>query len=509
MGREEILTRFMALFDGIGRAYGTYDITGPSAGKKGKMAGKAITVRAPVTSELFSAHLSGQRGIGIPPLKDDGTVKFGAIDIDVYEGLDHAALEARSIELGFPLVFCRTKSGGIHAYLFLTEPASAKVVRDKLVSWAAALGHGGVEVFPKQVQLASETDVGNWINLPYFNARDTQRPGIHMGEPMDLRNWIVWADDHRVTPDQLDDLTLPEHELIEGAPPCLQTLARSGFPPGTRNSGLFNLGVFARMKYQDEWKDRMDDFNRAFMSPPLPSDEVVGIAKHVGRKEYFYTCNQPPIQQYCDKEGCRQCKHGIGDGSRTAHLDSLTKLVTADQELVGWVATVDGCRVEVTTDDIMNQPRFRKVCFERLNKLPKLMTPAAFERMIAEAIDRVEEMLAPTDAGPEGQFIYHLQAFVLDRPPARTREELLMGKPWFDNNRVYFRSADLLKYLDQQHFKMFTPQKVYTTLRKTQGIEHEQMNLNNKCVQVWSIPAPARQNAPIATPTMNDFGSEF
>ena len=38
---------------------------------------------------------------------------------------------------------------------------------------AAALGYGGSEIFPKQVKLHLERDdVGNFLNLPYYNAEE-------------------------------------------------------------------------------------------------------------------------------------------------------------------------------------------------------------------------------------------------------------------------------------------------------------------------------------------------
>ena len=48
-------------------------------------------------------------------------------------------------------------------------------MRDKLISVSAVLGYGGSEVFPKQVELKSKDDTGNFLNLPYFNCKNTTR----------------------------------------------------------------------------------------------------------------------------------------------------------------------------------------------------------------------------------------------------------------------------------------------------------------------------------------------
>ena len=48
--------------------------------------------------------------------------------------------------------------------------------RDKAAEINAALGHGRCEIFPKQEQVLVERgDVGNFINLPYFDAHKTLR----------------------------------------------------------------------------------------------------------------------------------------------------------------------------------------------------------------------------------------------------------------------------------------------------------------------------------------------
>ena len=54
-------------------------------------------------------------------------------------------------------------------FLFTTEFVPAKLMRDKLMSISAILGFGNAEVFPKQIELKSADDTGNFLNLPYFN----------------------------------------------------------------------------------------------------------------------------------------------------------------------------------------------------------------------------------------------------------------------------------------------------------------------------------------------------
>ena len=78
--------KFSSLFSGLERAHGTYEIKDSRA--DGKLTGKAITVRENVTIQKWKDHLDGVKGLGIIPINDESKVKFGAIDVDDYKGLN-------------------------------------------------------------------------------------------------------------------------------------------------------------------------------------------------------------------------------------------------------------------------------------------------------------------------------------------------------------------------------------------------------------------------------------
>src|ERR1035437_522018 len=135
--------RFNTLFSGLERAHGEYNIDQKQ--EDGKLTGTAVTLRQPVTDELWAQHLAGRNGIGIVPVRDDSTCLWGAIDIDQYSGLDHGRMAATVARLGFPLVTCQSKSKGCHLYLFAREPVNAGTMQDRLRDMAAKLGHGRSE----------------------------------------------------------------------------------------------------------------------------------------------------------------------------------------------------------------------------------------------------------------------------------------------------------------------------------------------------------------------------
>ena len=167
-------TKFAAGFDGLKAAYGTYRIDRKA--QNGKNVGKATVLKSPRTDATWEGHLSGKGdAIGIVPINEENNCKWGCIDVDTYP-LDHGELVAQIRKLDLPMVVCRSKSGGAHCFLFTTVWISAEQMRDTLQHIAAALGYGTSEIFPKQTQLRLEKgDVGNFLNLPYYDAEEGLR----------------------------------------------------------------------------------------------------------------------------------------------------------------------------------------------------------------------------------------------------------------------------------------------------------------------------------------------
>jgi len=165
--------RFMAAFKGSDVAHGQTQIG--STRRNGKTEAKSFVVREPITEEMVAKHLAGEMGVGAIPINNDNNCKFGVIDIDTYP-VDHAGLVKQLDDLGIPMAVCRSKSGGAHLYIFFAEFYPASEVREFLQEIAATIGWSRSELFPKQDRILSDRgDVGNFINLPYFDAEQTMR----------------------------------------------------------------------------------------------------------------------------------------------------------------------------------------------------------------------------------------------------------------------------------------------------------------------------------------------
>ena len=475
------------IFAGLERAHGEYRITGRAPG--GKVLGKGATVRTPPTLDLWVAHLEGKQGLGIIPIREDNTCVWGCLDIDDHQ-IDHAALVRRIRELKLPLIVARSKSGGAHCFLFLSEPLPAEVVREHLQSWAAWLGYGGCEVFPKQTRLAGPEDVGNWLNMPYFDAERTLRYALHpeTGEALSVEAFVDVARAARVSGDDLAAIELPEPEEADlpGAPPCLRLLVAQGIQQGMRNESLFNLGVYYRKAHPEDWEERLEEANHKLCNPPLRSREMQQLIKSLQRKDYFYKCNEAPLKALCNKSMCRRCEHGIG-GDAEVEITSLTRIDTRPPI---WIAEVDGERIKLTTDELANPARFAKKCMEVLGKWPATPKQAEWRRLINRLMESMEIVEVPEESGPEGLFWQLLWSFLeAAGSQAKRKEDLLLHhKVWREDGMIWFRSIGLMEWLKTHRFNELSQREIWALLRQHDAIVHRQMNIRGRCVQVWGVP---------------------
>jgi hypothetical protein len=483
--------RMMALFEGYGAAHGTHGKTERNPEKHDKLEIKksARTVREPVTEELWQAHLSGERPIGIIPIRGDATCLWGCIDVDRYD-LDHASLVRQLAEARLPLLVCKTKSGGAHVFLFMAEPVSAREIQAKLTDLAAALGLGGSEIFPKQTAMLLESgDLGNWLNMPYLGGDQTERYCVNdKGRGLTLSQFLQRAEAARQTVDEMLDLSAArkKHDVFGDGPPCLQHLSSTSFPEGTRNNGLFALGTFLKRKFPDQWEQKLEEYNQKLFDPPLPVAEVSQVQKSLRGKDYKYRCKDQPLAGHCNAGLCRTRKHGVGAAGTMPAMGSLAVLDT-DQPL--WFMDVAGERVELTTDELQNPARFQKVCMERIHQIVPVLKRETWTAILQGMMENLTVIDAPPEISLTGQFFEHVETFLTDRQAARDADEIILGKPWHDEarDRYYFRLRDLQEHLDKVKFSGMTRTQMTNRIREAGG-EGEFKNIKGKGVNLFWLP---------------------
>ena len=507
-----VASKMMELFSGMEEAHGMYAIANKVAGAGEKQKGQAVTKREPVSETLWQIHIEGKAALGIIPIKKDNTCVWGAIDIDEY-GLDLPSFAKRIHDMGLPLFPLRSKSGGCHICLFLTEPVPATIMKQKLAEIAANLGFGKSEIFPKQNKvLVDKGDLGNWLNMPYFGGDQSTRYALdNKGEAIPLEQFLDQALKARISGQDLEAIKIETgSQYLEDGPPCLQLLITQGFPEGTRNNGLFALGVYCRMKYPDDWEAQVESHNAKFMDPPLKSSEVQTLIKQLKKKDYNYKCSDQPLCNYCNSSVCRTRIHGIG-GSSLPTLSNLRKIPT-DQPV--WFLDVNGSTLELNTDQLQRQNLFQKACMEADNFMPPKVNERQWVGIIQALMDecKLKGILdKPKEAGIGDQFVELLFGFCSDaRLKAHHKEELLLGRPWTGpdpedptKQKVFFRLRDLEEHCVRNNFKYFNRSQITSRLMGVEvGAKSKFFKINGLGVNVWYIEEPEAQIESFSLPDM-------
>lgn len=477
---------FYNLFLGNNRAHGTFQVSAERS--DGKKKGVAKVLQEQTTVAHWQDHLNGKVGLGIIPIKDNDHCHWGAIDVDEYN-LNHSKLISKIEHQNIPAVVCRSKSGGAHIFFFFSTEISAEELQDKLNEIAAFLGYAGSEVFPKQTHLLVDRgDTGNFLNMPYFAGERTTRYAFSKNaESLNLEEFVEFALSRVVTPKVFLELKISsgkEEDLLPEGPPCLQHLCAQGFGEGSRNNALFNLGVYARMAHPDHWEQIVQKYNIDYLKPPLGNTEVGAVIKQLNKKEYYYKCSDQPISSHCNKSMCMTRKFGVGPGQSNNSFSSLTK-INGDPPI--WILTVDGKRVELSTEAMVSQTVFQKECVAQINMFPIAVNPRAWQTRMQGLLDNLTIVEVPPDATLRGEFEDLLASFCCDRARGETREDILQGIAVWLDGRVYFQVKDVRKHLQVNNFTHYSSNRI--TLRLTDlGAEKMFWRPNNKGIHVWSLP---------------------
>jgi len=481
--------KLATLFAGLDRAYGIYRIDDPTA--PGKKKGAARTLQEPVTAELWDAHIRGEIQLGIIPIRDDATCVFGAIDIDDYK-LDHNTLEAKIKKAKLPLVMCRSKSGGAHLYGFFAAATAAASVRELLSDWAALLGYANVEIFPKQSKLHSSADTGNWINVPYSGGDATERYGIRDGERLSMEEFIDYANKRRIGAKHFEKAEAAKPELLEEGPPCLITLCSSGFPEGTRNNGLFALGVYTKRRWATDWEERLRELNEKYMSPPLEDAEVSQVIAHLQRKEYTYTCKLPPLVQFCQRASCIKRKYGIGPADAQEvfgiQLDNATRL---EIDPPVYFADFNGKRINFNAIHINSQNAFRELVITQTGEVLQPVPTPKWYQFMAKFCSGATVVSAPPETQRKAHMVALLEDYCLEQVPGRAWADIIDGQTFEHEGRVYFRPHKFIQAINKEHHLRTSISEVYQQLLAA-DVKSEKRNISGKHYDVWSLPTFAR-----------------
>lgn len=503
---EDDVRRFMLLHRANSRSFGNWD----------PHTKNTHTVKREIIFEDFNGHFNGVMGIGCVPLRDDDTCYWGGIDIDNHgktEDSDIRGIEKAVNDAGYPLVATRSKSGGVHLYLYLSEPVKAELVRRVLKMWADKLQIPGTDcLFPKHDRMNRDNDTGekglsNWLNFSYFgtNKGKTERYAVINGKPVGFGHYLDHAESVRQSSADIQKWANFDHTE---APPCLQSKFHTGFTPGERNMGIYQITVYSRKKERDlDTAAEVAHELSELYAPDVKYSERQKTIKSALTKTYNYKCEE--FTDVCDRETCKKRKYGV---SESQYRDMKSKeSIPRFYDAVMWTGSdtpkwsvkaelSEGVDFEIkylNTDELRKYDLFRRKMIEMTPVYLPTLKQAEWDILIGPVMAGKITAPMPEDTTEFGQTKTRLKEFLAktdfsaDPGDPRSKQPLLRGLPVLQNHKgttvVMFRSGDFDKYLRDTKTGPFKDMWLKITDNLNAG--SDRIRVGSNFVSIWFLIA--------------------
>jgi hypothetical protein len=429
------LDKFINIFEGSYSAYGQTRKT-EEFDERGKHKTRSFIIKKTPTKQMFQEHLSGKDpALGIIPINEENKCKWACIDIDLYNGFDHKELIRKIKKQDFPLVVCRSKSGGAHVFLFADKFLPAVLFRSKLKEMAAKLGYANAEIFPKQNKVDMQKGgTGSFLNLPYHNVKMTMRYAV-----------------------KDDGTAMSMNEFFE---------------------------AHSKVKLSE---DQIFKYNDAYCKPPLDKKEVDTLIKSIEGKEYNYKCKDEPIASFCNSKKCVMQEFGVGDGLPETEIKEIQKY---DSDPPLYYVTIGDEQVEVESQDLHEPDRFSLKCLEQIDQA----MPPVGKLIWRKAINKLLKNTIPIEAPESTKIDVQLKELLSDyinKIPGKDWKDILRGLSYTEDGISYFKFKDFWKYIVRTKIwdtKKYPKQKTARMLETLFDAEEIPGKINNKSVRYMALP---------------------
>lgn len=480
------------------------------------------TLQEPLKPVDFGYHFIGKHGVGAVPIMEDDNCHWAVIDIDNHgqeEDTPIAPIDKIVMENGFPVVPCRSKSGGVHVYIFFEDAQPASRVRNLLKYIADKIGYPNAEIYPKQTKLKGD-QLGNGVNLPYFNLANTNRYAYRNEKVLSVTEFVTLANKFRLKEPEVKALGVREHDQ---APPCIQAMLRDGVTSGGRNEAAYHIGIYLRKRYPEEIESRLREINRTVFAKPLPQSELARTVKSAQNEDYQYRCHVDPQNSLCQRDICLTRQFGITPTEAEkqdayAGIPEFSGLTKFLSDPVRWEVKIDGKLVAgISTTQLLDWRFMREVIADKLTRVVPMLKAGEWERMLAQAMKDVRIIDAPDDASISGVIRSRLSDFAgradLMSPGTDTKDRmaLLRGLPvvqMYQGIRyVMFRSHDFVQYLKRTRSEELKGVGLWLAVRDV-GVVHTKLKVDKDSINVWMYPVEAAMET-VSEAAPIEFNSEI
>ena len=287
-------------------------------------------------------------------------------------------------------------------------------------------------------------------------------------------------------------------EIAHNGPPCLEAIATAGGPPGGqfRNKTAVNFAKFAKEQWAEDWEVHFREYCNAFLHPNLPEDELKGIIKRWGRKDYNYLCKEAPICDLCNVSLCRTRAHGVsdGEGGRAEEIKSLTILRTIPPLCRVELADHDQ-PIEMRMADLLDAARFRLTVITTTMKYIRLYSQGVWNNTVKELLERAKMIDVADDTGPYHRCRELLEQFVVQRN-SESIDDVIVGlshrRQDQTGDHCIFTKTAFLQFLDHAKFAPVPPAEldswVVQRLHEASGTPR-QTKVKKRNMRTWWVPA--------------------
>ena len=245
--------------------------------------------------------------------------------------------------------------------------------------------------------------------------------------------------------------------------------------------------------YPDSWELVLERWNQKYCKPALPASEIVTIVNQHKKKEYGYLCKEEPMCSHCDVAACREAKYGVGKNDTMPTISGLT-IQKSEPRL--FFMDVDGKRLELSTEQIQIPLQFQRACIEQLDMMPPIMKSADWQIYINTLLQDATILEVPKELTVRGQFEELLETYCTSRIRARSPQEMMLGKPWTENDMTLFTLRGLMDFLSNRGFKDLKRPQIQQRLKDLNGgVEcnsfykfKDEDTGQWKNIRVWHVP---------------------
>jgi|TARA_R100001594_G_scaffold122498_1_gene158661 hypothetical protein len=483
---------FIKYFTGLKRNYGYCNVEkgypDPDTGKIKFDLKDYGWARKPIVDQDYIDHLEGKRSIGINPCDDEGLAIFGAIDIDPKNYIDFKPEKYLKIieTKELPVIPVKSKSGGLHIYVFTKERVKASDIREFLEKLLFVFGlPAKTEIYPKQTSLEA-TDgrrpSGNFINIPYYNKKDRVAVDTTNTE-ISFDTFMKAIELNAQTEEGLKnfgaeiinkELKNAAPEFIDG-PPCMGIICgmldkgeyvspgkegEHSKMPDERDRYLYNYMVFAKRKYPDSWETKVLEHARKYIHYDTiwGDDKVNKKIKAWKGDTAGYTCYEDPIQAKCAKHVCLRRKFGVGTQLNGAWPDiiSVTRLDYKPQpkyflyvkQPTGKIKTVYAKHVK----QIIEQRELKALIADATKIVPPPIKQKDFQAIINDLWAKLDVETPDPESQPAGILFRHIKEYLNDIR-ATTYASFKSGGVLVEDDKAYFLFHKFYEELKRNEWK--------------------------------------------------------